>query len=482
MVTAFAQAVFRTLVRECGVPSGSTIVVAASGGPDSTALVSALDELRALHSLRLVLAHLDHRLRAESVEDAAFVRSLASTLRLEHRESALPWDDPALRPRSNVEAAARAARLEFLGGVAREVGGIVAVGHTADDVLETMLAQLLRGAGPRGLSHPRARRADGLVRPLLERTRSDVIEYLRGRGLTYRFDPTNTDGSNLRARLRRDVVPLLRRENPEIARVAARTSRLVGALEDAAVDEARRVLAALVKVERPGEIILDAPSGRPYHRSTLSTVLREAAERLLGRPLGDGFEALFAAASAWGGGGARAVELPGGVRIEVGPIEVRVLRRGGSRAASESAPLEKELSIPGSLVWSPFANEPSRLATTLNGTIADAPGDPSRCSGPRVAWLDLERLALPVRVRRRVPGDRYRPLGLDGTAKVHDLLIDRKIPREVRDALPVVADREGIVWIPGLRVDERARITDRTARAWRVEAVAAFLPSKRVDR
>jgi tRNA(Ile)-lysidine synthase len=87
-----------------------------------------------------------------------------------------------------------------------------------------------------------------------------------------------------------------------------------------------------------------------------------------------------------------------------------------------------------------------------------------------VAWFDARRIEFPLRVRGRSPGDRYRPIGLGGTAKVQDLMTDRKIPRESRDTLPVVADGRGILWIPGFRVDERARISERTTRAVRVEA------------
>jgi tRNA(Ile)-lysidine synthase len=474
MISTFARSVHEFLRRECRVPESAPIVVAVSGGADSTALLAALTEIRGMHPRRIVAAHLDHALRGESADDAAFVRALALRLGVELREARLDWDDEARRPRKNVEAAGRHERYRFLKRIAEDVAQVegdpfIAVGHTADDVLESFLIALLRGAGPRGLSHPRARRADRVVRPLLGRTRREIMAYLDERGLAHIEDPTNRDGSNLRSRLRRDVTPLLERENPEVARSAARAARLMAGLDESWTAHTRVLLAALVRSSRPGEIVLDAARGRSYDRHVLTSILRETVARVAVAPPEVGCEPLERIADAWRDGVHITVELTGGVRVRCGAELVSI--GAANSAARDAHDLdERRLPVPGRIVWAPFGDRRPDLVTEIVGSVGAVPAVPSAASGPQVAWLDAQRIAFPLRVRGRSPGDRYRPVGLEGTAKVQDLLTDRKIPPESRDALPLVTDGRGILWIPGFRVDERARISDRTTRAVRVEA------------
>jgi tRNA(Ile)-lysidine synthase len=483
MISTFSRRILESLRRDCRVPDGATIVVGASGGADSTALLASIAEAR---THRVIAAHLDHAMRPGSERDASFVRELATRLGVEHREERLePADANGLTgdttSRANREDAGRRARYAFLLRVAREKAAMgagpafVAVGHIAEDVLETQLIALLRGAGPRGFSHPRPVRQDGVVRPLLAHTRREILDYLAERGLDHVEDPTNADGSNLRARLRRDVVPLLVRENPEAARAAVRASRLFAGLDDAWTAHVRAIAASLETARGPGEIVLDAPSGRPYDRHVLSSVLREIVSDLAGARPEIGCEAMERIADAWRDGARHAVDLPGGIRVRVEAGAVRIgdrtmdLAMDGSRGAPW-ARAARELGIPGRIVWAPFGEDRLDLAREISSSVRPAPAHPRAASGPEVAWLDAQCIEPPLVVRSRTEGDRYRPMGLEGSAKVQDILTDRKIPRISRDALPVVADVRGILWIPGLRVDERARITDRTTQAICVEA------------
>jgi tRNA(Ile)-lysidine synthase len=479
MVTSFASSLRKTIERESLFAPQCTVIVGVSGGADSVALLAALVELRKALGIRVIAAHLDHALRPDSAAAAAHVRELATLLEVEHQEMRLSWGDASLRPRSNVEAAAREERYAFLLGVAAAHQiSTVAIAHQADDVLETFLAQLVRGAGPRGLSHPRFRREDGVVRPMLEKTRAEILQYLRERNLSYIEDPTNADGSNLRSRLRRDVVPLLARENPSIARATARTARLLAGLDDAWSQLASHLLDEITLRRDSAEIVLDATRGRTYDPTILSTILREALTRVRSGLPDSGFESLAEVAGAWREGSRFAVDLPRGARIVVGGDVIRIFQdRDGEALApktSGKAQAPQELPIPGSLRWFVPQGRQGGLATVLRGSlVSSVPPNVREISGPGVAWLDADRVSFPFKVRVREPGDRYRPLGLRGTAKLHDLLIDRKVPRELRDSLPVVLDDQGIVWVPGLRVDERARITPRTRRAVRVEAISS---------
>jgi tRNA(Ile)-lysidine synthase len=473
MISSFASSIRKTILRESLFPPQSSVVVGVSGGADSIALLSSLVELRELFEIRVIAAHLDHALRPDSAADAVFTADLARALGVELHTERLPWGDARRRPRSNIEARSREERYAFLLRVAAKERAVVAVAHHADDVLETFLAQLIRGAGARGLSHPRFRRDDGIVRPLLEKTRTEILEYLRERKLDHRDDPTNLDGSNLRSRIRTDVIPLLVRENPAVARAAVRTARLLAGLDDAWTEMAGRLLDEMTLRKRAGEIVLDASRGHTYDPTVLSTILRESLIRI-GSGLSDsGFESLAEVAAAWRDGSRFAVDLPHDARIVVAGDVVRVFKGRDRLLFPKKSEIHlQELPIPGKIHWSVPWNDADGLATELRGSfVTPVPDNVKEISAPGVAWLDADRVSFPLLVRVREPGDRYRPLGLRGTAKLHDLLIDRKVPREVRDSLPVVLDAKGIVWVPGLRVDERTKITRRTRRAVRVEAI-----------
>jgi tRNA(Ile)-lysidine synthase len=278
------------------------------------------------------------------------------------------------------------------------------------------------------------------VRPLLDCTRAEILGYLASRQAAFRHDPTNEDGSNLRARLRRDVVPALRRENPEIARIVGRTASLLSGIEEVLEERAREASKALVRAERPGELVLDGRAGRAYHRLVLSTILRNAVRGL--SPAAEAsFEPVDRLVRAWKAGRRYAVDLPGGVRVSVEDGWVVV----AGRPASPSLP-EREIPVPGSLPLDGFA------AYLRVDELSPPPPGAAELSGDAVAWLDANEVRPPLRLRGRHPGDRYRPLGLSGTAKVQDLMVNRKIPRRLRDAVPLVVDGGGILWIPGFRV------------------------------
>jgi hypoxanthine phosphoribosyltransferase len=474
----FLNTVLDTIRRRELLPRGGAVVCAFSGGADSTALLRALLDLAPELGLAVTAAHLDHALRDGSADDAAWARERAESWNVPFATERVDWATRGGFPESNREARARDERYAFLHRVASAHGATIAVGHHATDRIESLLVQLLRGAGPRGLSLPRARREDGVIRPLFDCSAEAVRAFLRERDIDWREDPTNTDGSNLRGRLRNGVLPLLRRENPELERAAARTADLLAAVDDHLRAEADALLtawtredgAAAASTTPSGEMTLDRPSGRPYDPVVLATVLRSALRRIGGNPAEIGFESIDRCVRAWRDGDRCTVDVPGGFRVSVEADTVRIAPRASDFAASLS---ERELPVPGRLsLPGPGAH--------LTARELPPPADPARVSSGRVAWVDAEKVAGPLTLRGRRPGDRYRPIGLGGAAKVQDLMTDRKIARRLRGTVPIIADGLGIVWIPGFRVDERTRITEETRRVIRLE-LAGSAPFLRGD-
>jgi tRNA(Ile)-lysidine synthase len=345
-LTSFARRLL-TEWRSLGLPrEGERVVVAASGGADSTALLHALGELnaRGLLSIELKVAHLDHGLRGEAgARDARWVEELARGLGCGFESARAQVAQRAQSSHDNLEQAARRERYEFLTRVARGWGArVVATGHTLDDQAESVLLALLRGSGARGLGgmEPLRPISEGepsivLARPLLNWARRAETEgYCEARGVCARVDAMNEDESFARVRLRRRVLPLLETFNPRAVEAVARAAALLRADSEALGLEARRLLSeaedsgAEKRGKRAGESIGRgaAREGAPPLRveelsAAMPAVRRRAIREWLARARGDlrrielahvvGVEKLLA-----GGRGGRVAELPGGGCVE----------------------------------------------------------------------------------------------------------------------------------------------------------------------
>lgn len=259
------------------------VILAVSGGPDSTALLSLSARWRAARKNGpvLVAATIDHRLRREAKKEAAAVARLAKELKIPHHT--LAWTGK--KPKTGLQEAARAARYSLLLELARKVGAeAIATAHTRDDQAETVLHRIARGSGIGGLAGIRRRRArDGIIllRPLLEIPKTRLVATLRQARIPFADDPSNRDPRFLRARLRK-LAPGLEREGIDAAKLsllARRLARANAAIEQAAAEEWKRVLRGL----SGGMLEFDAPS--------YFALPAEIALRLLGRAIdGTGHE------------------------------------------------------------------------------------------------------------------------------------------------------------------------------------------------
>ena len=305
--------------------SGQALVVGLSGGGDSVALLDAIVALEARRGVRAIAAHLDHGLRPDSGDDAAFCRSLCEGLGVTFRLAAADVGARAARERGGIEQAARRERYEFLDAVRRETGAsAIAVAHTRDDQAETLLLRLLRGAGATGLGGMRPRRGR-IVRPLLQVSREEVRAHLRDRGLSWREDPTNTDLKRVRNRIRHELVPYLEaRFNPALREGLARTADILAAEAAHLRAEAEALLDVIAHTE--GEaLVIDrtALGGAP------PPVARVAVRQALGRAGGLArigavhIERILDLARSPAPSG-RGLPLPGGREVRYGHVALRL--------------------------------------------------------------------------------------------------------------------------------------------------------------
>lgn len=449
---------------------GDRVVVGVSGGPDSVALLDVLYRLRGQLGIELVVAHLNHLLRGrEAAADAACVARLADRyglpLVLEECDVREAWR----RRGGSLQAVAREVRYRFYERAAEETGAVrVALGHQADDQAETILFNFLRGTGIAGLAGiPPVR--ERYVRPLLAERRRTIEEYCRERGLAPREDASNVKPVYTRNRLRLELIPYLEREyNPNLVPTLLRMAEVLREEEALLEAEAGRVLAGVMRAEGEGAVVLER---RPLLE--LPPALQRRVIRGAWDVLPDGAELPFEhvqrilnlARRPRGGG---RVDLPGGARAEREGDRL-VLRRGGGE---RPAPFSYPLAVPGETA----VPEAGKVITATVAGAADGLPDPRRLA-PRGTVLDLDRLAPPLTVRSRRPGDIFRPSG-GGTVKLKKFLIDAKVPRSMRDAVPLVVDAEGrIAWVAGLRTAEFCRLTPRTRRALILE-VRRTVPHK----
>ena len=452
----FLADVKRSLAR-VGVPSGASILVALSGGPDSVALLHSLASLRKSFGLQIAAAHLNHALRgSESDRDESFCRDLCKKFDLElvvDRAEALRRDMP------NLEEKAREVRRAFLDRVAVERGaGYVALAHHADDQAETVLMRLLRGAGVAGLAAMAEAGPGRIIRPLLSLTRRDILDYLDAVGARYVTDTSNASTAILRNRIRHHLLPTLARD------YAPGVSERLAALaeEMQAVDSflSRAAAGELAQMALPdGELDISRLSQLdPALRAPLLRLDLAAQLGSLRRLTREHLSALIDLCLTGPANGE--VSLPGRWRAVREYDLLRVL--------STSRALPPRFSVP--IAFEGITRiEPAGIA--FEATVRAA-ADVTMPATHEEALFDVRAIAAcGLTVRNFKPGDRIRPLGMRGRRKVKEVFIDRKLPAPGRGKFPVVTMGPEVVWLPGLLRGDGALVTSASKTVLHLRAV-----------
>ncbi len=458
------------------------LVVAVSGGPDSSALVHCLHRLTDRHRLRLHLAHLNHNFRGEEAyADARFVSDLAERLGLDatvEERNVLKFQQE--RRISSFEHAARELRYGFLAEVAESTGAdAVATGHTADDVAETVLLHILRGSGIHGLRGmselspwpwPWHGGRLNLFRPLLGATKAETIGYCQAVDAGFRDDSGNYLSRFTRNRVRHGLLPHLASEyNPKVRQSLVRLARAAALELDFMEGEVAR-LWPQVAMERDGAVQFRQSTLGNLHPALRVLLLRKAYAQVTGNTLRLEERHLHAMDNlAEGTGGDRVLDLPGGLKFHrsfeglrlsrgderpcpfpelEGDYPIALPSSGGAEVAASAGPWRVTLQAVGHLE-APGGGPPS----LRNDALEDSPGD-----GAWTAYFNRRALMGRLLVRARRQGDRFQPLGMDGTKKLRHFLTDQKVPREWRNRVPLLEAQRGIAWVVGYRIAHWARV------------------------
>ncbi len=396
------------------------------------------------------LAHLHHHIRGAAADaDAAFCRELAS--RLDLAAIVDDADVPALAARDGVslEVAGREARQQFYNAsMAAARAARVALAHTQDDQAETVLLRLTRGAGASGLSGMAPHRG-ALVRPVLEATREALQGYLSARGETWREDATNQDRSIPRNLIRHEVMPRLRQVNAQADAALARAADVLRLDADFLERLANAAYIQVVKSTEHDKVVIAADGLTKLPAPVATRVARYALETA-NPSRSYGLEEAQALCALAAGGAGR--EVPG---LDMERFGATVVLTSKGVAPAPPEPFELQLKVPGTVeaphgAWAVTAEGPMpTLASVDHGT--------------GTVVVDASELGEHLIVRERRPGDRLQPLGAPGRRKVQDVLVDRKVPKDDRDRVPIVTTEKGrIVWVAGQVLAEPFRVTSLT--------------------
>lgn len=444
---------------------GDKVCVAYSGGRDSTALLSLFLEIQKDWNISLYLGHFNHRIRASSADDERFVRSIASSQKIPLFVESLDVPSYAKQNKLNLEEAGRLLRYEFLDRTARTIGGAkIATGHTLSDQAETFFLRLLRGSGSRGLAGIYPIIDGRVIRPLLRIEKGEIEDYLAKKGLEYRIDESNFDPSFLRNRIRSELIPYLQENfDPKIVpRLGKLTSLLME--EDTFLDSLSAAKARDVLQERENRVALNIKKLRSFPLAIQRRVVRFFIHTLKG-------------------------DLR---RISFEDVEhILKLNEGKEFSLKENLVLKRERGLiflkEGFFPKVEFAyswNEGQvlkieELGLRFEGTRKEDIDPTSlRTDNNREVYLDWSKLNFPLHVRNRREGDRYQPLRSPGRKKLKEIMRAKDIPLPERDRHPVFLSGEKIVWVLGLPVSEKFKVTPETHEVFVVSVIPSEVPSR----
>ncbi|MFH1183961.1 MAG: tRNA lysidine(34) synthetase TilS [Chloroflexota bacterium] len=451
----------------CRIEAPALMVVGVSGGPDSLCL------MHALHALghRPIIAHLDHELRSESAVEAAAVETEAASLGLHFVMQRADVRAHARSRALSIEAAARELRYEFLFTEARRhAAHAVAVGHNADDQVETVLMRLIRGAGMTGLKAmsyrsvlPQFDTDIPLIRPLLGIWRSETVDYCASNSLAPHHDRSNDSLEYFRNRVRHELLPALESYNPRVRLALWRTAETLAS--DLALVEERVTGAWHQTVLRQSSdfVCFDALELARQSVPLQRRLILAAAEHL--RPAVEtSFSALEGAADFVADASSSRLDLGGGLTVfrEADAIYVSLGRQSlpfeqwpQMRPDSVRLPQLKALSVPLANGWRFTADYVSAAESPMQ--LIPRGGD-----GLRV-YLDADTLPAPLELRPPHAGDRFQPLGLQGhSQKLSDFFVNAKLPARARRRWPLLCSGQTLIWVPGFRPAEAFRLRKET--------------------
>jgi len=432
------------------------VLVGFSGGPDSLALLHVLNKICKKLNVSLSSAHLNHMIRGnEAAKDEKNASNVCKRLGIPLKIKKINVPLKAKKEKLSLEDAARRARYEFFQEASKEFkANKIALGHNSDDNVETSLMRLITGTGTRGLLGIPVKRGK-IVRPLLNCSRHEIESYCKKHKLKPRIDKSNFDTKYLRNKIRHKLVPILESINPKAKTAIANMTKLLGADYGYLMDISIKALHGATIKKSKGMLTLDIDKLLLYPDSIRRYVIRAAIEEIKGSLENISYIHIEDIIS----------KLPDGKRWQLHlPSGIFASGNGDTLEISSFNPLQKEevsfkynLKIPGSV----------NIKETGKKIIAKIIARPIKLKikDKNIALLDLEKTGKNILIRSRKIGDRFSPFGPGGMKKIKDFLINEKISPDKKGVIPILESRGKIIWVAGMRIDNRFKIANTTKKA-----------------
>ncbi len=441
-------------IRDFGlIKKNDSILVAFSGGPDSTALLYLFDQLKSKYSLKLVAAHLDHGIRSESASDREFCRQTCRSLKIKFHSLKIDIPAQAKKRKLSIEEAGRNCRYEYFQKLSLKYGyARIATGHTSDDNAETVIFNLARGAGLKGLAGIPFKRG-AIIRPLLEIEKSELLAWLKSKKIPFALDKSNLSSDYARNRIRKNIIPQFKKLNPLFAGALSRFSRnIAGDLEYLRFSAVSSYENALVKSSN-NKIVLDLGKLKGYDKSLRKLTIAEVFSRFGG--VGDGlsYDAFERAMGICDGKSGNKTHLGQGIWIEKSQNQVSLRKIISGRK-------DIKLNIPG-ITRIPLSEKHFSAEILKRSEIKKLK------TGPDTAIFDMAGMTK-MRIRFWREGDKIRPLGMRGARLLSDVFTDRKIPTFERQEIPLLISGGEIAWIAGVMMADDFKVRPETADVLRI--------------
>lgn len=443
------------------IRSGDHVLVAVSGGIDSVVLLHLLVQIRDQFGLNLEILHVNHGLRGEqSDRDERFVAQLAERYQLPLIVRKVDVREYQERHKVSDEEGARLLRYRvFQWALEKTRANHIALGHQADDQVETILDHWLRGSGVKGLTGMPVRRGK-IIRPLLFATREEIETYARAHKLDFVEDETNVMFHYRRNRIRHELIPYLKKQfNPTVERAILRTARIMSEVEIYLAEQGRLAVDHCLVSSKKDKIILDLDAFLKYFIIVQKYALYEIVERLaLPRSIltADKIERILKLAS--NGRSGKKVKLNS---------EWEVWHNSHFLVFCQTVGTLSKKAVPLNSVV-PLFNEERLLENRLM-TIRELP--PIFPTDRTVEYIDYDQVIGDLKIRFPKPGDRFWPLNSPGQKKLSDFFIDRKVPLHERREIPLLVCDAGIIWVVGYQIDDKFKITNRTTRVLMLKVI-----------
>jgi tRNA(Ile)-lysidine synthase len=436
------------------------VLVALSGGPDSVCLLYVLKNLKEEFNLALSVLYVDHGLRPEEVaKEVEFCENLCAKFNLPFLTKSIDVKSYAKENKLNMQEAARELRYRVFDDTAHEINADkVALGHTADDQAETLIMRLLRGSGPAGLSAIPPVRGK-FIRPLIAIQRKEIKQYFEGERIDFIIDSSNLKKDYIRNKIRLSLMPLIEEMNPNIIDTLSRTTAIFREEERYFEILVAKTLMKLISRKTDSQIELFLSPLEAMEKVILRRTLRRAIDETKGLR-GINFVHIEDIIELIKRGKA-------GDRLYL-PHGMRAIKAYSTFILTSEPPVRLStysLEVPGETVL-------KEAGILIRASIQESQESEIKDQRPSavVAVFDADRLIFPLMIRPRKEGDFFYPYGFGKKKKLQDFFVDEKVPRDERDAIPLILSEENIVWVVGYRGDERVKVTDETKKVLKLEA------------